>query len=227
MLSTGITPDQLPNLYAWLDGADANAVVLDGNVVTSWLDKSGKDHHATGTVSIGPQLENDGLLFSNKYLHWHSIAAFPEECTVFLALYFDPTHAFHHYPICDIDTTGNLTRFTFRRLSNGQYNFFANSGQSVLAEETTGSHIVTLRRDAATKTAEMHIDGVLRGSDTYNAITSSQGELDIGRSGSFVSPQYFKGKIHEIIACDSLLNASHIQLTEHYLSTKWAIPLQS
>jgi hypothetical protein len=125
-LSVGFSPLQLPNLFAWLDGTDQERATVELGVITQWQDKSGHDRHAINTVSAGPVFNAGGVYFAgNKYFNWDVISAFPEDCTILLAAEFAAYNPTHSYPIADFESTGNLARCAFRKLTTGDFNFFA------------------------------------------------------------------------------------------------------
>lgn len=98
--STPELPALLPGLKLWLDASDSASLVLSGNLVAEWHDKSGNEAHALqtnpglqGTKATGRFAPGAISFMNNQGMTFPSVTL-TSAATVFMVAYWIPTNAY-------------------------------------------------------------------------------------------------------------------------------------
>lgn len=230
--SSTFTPASVPDLALWLDAADTATISQSGGLVSQWDDKSGHGYHATQATSSAQfgtgsrtingrnAVECDG---SNDFMTLPSglYTMTTGATTTFIAFQTD-TIAASNQLLMD----GGATGFNYRPgwiVSSGIktiHNAASTSNEALINSvvNTTGPHIVTMKRDDVLQT--IYFDG--GSATTAPAINGTMTALRICRSTGSTSP--YDGLIGEILIYTRALNDTERGNVRSYLSTKWGTP---
>jgi hypothetical protein len=220
------TPPQFAGLSLWLDGADPfnnGYSAINGNTVTTWIDKSGNGYNVT---SVGnPVFFNNTILFNGSNAAFNTnYPANPLSETVFVVMKTNNVSQFQNI-ISSSTTGGRQLQLTGSYYPSGCYiqlnsigvNTFA-TGNLAIVESTIFLYDYTFN----SQNINMYIDGTddvqVDGSYSFsNALTN------IGVAGD---SSYLNGSISEIIIYNSVLNDYQRQTVEGYLAIKWGLQSQ-
>ncbi len=222
-------------LQLWLDANDATTLIMSGNEVTQWSDKSGNNHHAVALDSAKrPQLNYDviggrpALAFNRDQL---TVAGgLPigagDERTIFMVFDYDTltqnSELFGTSTAAMIDVgTHNPDGFPpprdeRLRLRQGGDNFYTEAGTLPL-----GSHILTVVADA-NGTRAWNADGLLIDDPGFFQHYNLDG-ANLGIGGALFNNREFIGDLAEVLVYDRALGLDEINLVGAYLGDKYSL----
>ena len=202
----------------------------DGDAVSTWPDRSGNNHTFTGSsttrplkkVNIaGPSSDKPGILFdgSDDYMDGGDLqSVFPSAATIFIV--FQPTSSDQRYALArntgvdgwtDFDGAGYPAMWRTSRISSVPSSGIPNSGRHSYALKSSSS------------TYRTYLDGT---GHTAQSAAYADGEAYFYIGGGAPSdPQgqnrAFTGYLFEVVAFDTALSDSDINLLEAYAEAYW------
>ena len=223
----GFSPQSIPGLQLWLDGADRSSMVFSGTTVTTWNDKSGNGLHATATGTptyTSNALNGLGAPALNSNANFFKTPTFiisPTVGTPSIFMIMNQT-AYSGSGNSDFfQSTNSWQRLDFF----GQGNSFNaavtmnNAGPTLINATTTSNNPTLLSFVVNTASG-----GVGFANGTFTATVGSAGGLlvqtdtySIGGGPGFV------GFIYELIVFNNTVSTSQRQQVEGYLAAKWGL----
>lgn len=235
----GFSPTSIPDCYLWLDAADSSAVTTSGSTVTGWLDRSGKNNHATsvnGTPTYVSNVSNGlsaiQLSSGNSNIGSSSFTAMPSsDITMFFAGTMNTTTPSNGVMFTLGPSSGtvsmsytrngttNATRFTngVSQVNTGTVTLDSSFSTSAVYTSGTGSPLSFALNEAASRTTS-----------TLTISTSTMTGYRVGNTT--ISPSStvnWYGYIFEILIYNRALSAFERQQVSGYLFWKWKTPLSS
>jgi hypothetical protein len=222
-------------LTLWLDAFDSSTIISSGNnIVTTWIDKSGKLNNAITQSPIGPTwipwnntLQDTSIKFNgNNYMQITNNFMSTLNGTMFV-VFRAPTATFNQ-PQMVIQDQGAWSMNDFQLQTN---NWVVSTNQSSIVSQfpspITQYSITSIEIVNQLSTINTYLNGSLNQSVKFSSFYSTSDTLDlpnIGRytsSGVEVQNVRFTGDLHEIIVYNSTLTTFMRQLVEGYLASKW------
>jgi len=218
------------NLAAWFDGNDINgdgSTVPNNAAITTWKDKSGKGHDATGSGAFTMSNALNGL--STVDLRGQTSILFPlgmsaTSYTIFTVQYgkssSDYQRLLNSYP-----DQGLLYGFSVHNTSwiTG-YNDGISSNMNINTPATDLNKkwsLTDLIVSGNSKTATCSIDGTLQDNKYWGSM-SAVSTLEIG-SQRLHGANYWKGYVAEVIVYVGTISDSERLMVQGYLAHKWGI----
>lgn len=253
VLGTLYNPLDMAGLAVWHDGADLSSMTIVNDQITVWDDKSGNGNHlgpVAGEVlpSVSANLQNGrtGIFFDyaeKAMLESNYIAAGDGSLSGFVvAKRVDDSSAYGGGSV--YKSILSIGRPDGTSEENGKFNIHENrdsgkphtNAHKVSADNHASglmldgkAHIITsILQYGAEFYLSGYADGVLEEHDDRTGIAQADEltPLQVGGSTSAGSRRFW-GTIYEILLFERVLTSEEVQKIETYLSTKWAIPLQS
>jgi hypothetical protein len=220
-------PSSLPNLVFWLS-AD-NLGLADGTAISTWTDRSGNGHNATGTTTTRPLYKSSGLSAGRPSVRFDGVddvlllgdlsSFFPAAATVFVAYGLNTDTNYAVYDTAGLGG-GNLGFWRWSGDGNGYYCVFRSARLATypLAAPTTGNHVTTIR--SSSSAYEARLEGVSKG--VQAAAYSAGANHRIGDVGSGGGAS-LDGDVFEIFAYSDAKTDAEIIKCERYLGSRWGI----
>lgn len=222
------TPDQLSDLAAWYDAADASTITESGGNVSQWDDKSGNNYHATqGTGGIQPetgvhtQNGRNVLLFDgDDYFTLPSgLHGIPNGNNVQYAVALSDAAA-AQYRVVNFNNAGTIGGIRYKNTSglieysNGGFGGVTSSGHT-----DTQFNILSGWRNAATNAVSIN------GENAYTNTTGANATATKANIGTFNdgTADTLSGQVAEVIICDAWLSLADRQKIDGYLAHKWGL----
>ena len=215
-------------LVAWFDGGDINGngiTVTNGASISTWKDKSGKGHDATGSGAVAMTNALNGrsvVDLRGQTSMLFSLGSLTTSYTIFTAQYAktssDYQRLLNGYPDSILlygfprGTTNWMTAYFDGNINN----LIANTPVIDIANRWTLADLI-VRGD--TKTSTSAVDGTLQDSRTWSTV-SPLGTVEIG---TFNAEQYWQGYVAEILIYTGTVSTSDRQTIEGYLAWKWGL----
>jgi hypothetical protein len=237
------SPQVVPGLSLWLDGADASSVTLNSGFVTSWRDKSGNGYTTTQTTAAHqPSYSSNFITFgtnSNYYMNMPQSAI--NNATTWTMFYvFNPSSptnwimskqydGSNSYNIVSMTYSTNSIGFTLVGTTGVPYIHMFNaapyfSGTSALSLTT---QIISTVYDGTT--LYYYVNGTLftqtAGSFAFPDVTNAT-NFTLGArvvAGSLETPNVTNFKLGELIFYNNSLSTTQRQQVEGYLAWKWGL----
>ena len=246
-------PSEIADLEAWYDGDDPSSLAIVNDQVTQWQDKSGNSWHlgpvagkVLPVISGSQQNGRNGIFFDyaeKAMLESNYTASGTGSLTAFIAAKrASPASEYGggsvYKSILSIGrpdgTSAEIGKFNIAEdrdsgnvLTNAHKVSAINNGNGIMRDGK--AHIITTALLYDTQfSLTGRLDGLLGELDDRTDIAAADDltPLQVGGSTS-ASSRRFWGTIYEILLFSRNLTAEEIRKVESYLSTKWAIPLQS
>lgn len=253
VLSIGYDPRNMEGLAVWHDGGDASTLTIVNDQVAVWSDKSG-NNHPLGPVagealpSLSTNLQNGmhGIFFDyslKEMMESNYAASAAGSLSVFIvakrvdaSTLYDGGSVYKNIlsigrPDGTTPETGKINIFEDRDSGDVRTNahkISANNDAAGLMQDGQAHIITSILTYGANFSLEGRADGLREELDarTNIGLADELSPLQVGGTTS-ASSRRFWGTIYEILLFSRNLNAEEIRKIENYLSTKWAIPLQS
>jgi len=218
------SPQSIPGLMLWLDGADPNTFTYGVSPrIQTWKDKSVNGYNAIqNTTGSQPSVGGGGVVFANPTYMDTTYTAVPTTETVFAVINPTANSGGGSFDIVSTSAAGGRELFIYLA-----YVSTAPAGGSIRC--TTGATIGTNK----TTLVEMTCVGATNGSvlEYYNGALqtntatgttqfSGAGTTRIGL-GPTANISYFAGTIYEILCYNTVLSTQQRQQVEGYLAWKW------
>jgi len=215
-------------LVAWFDGNDINGdgtTVANGATLSTWKDKSGKGHDATGS----------GAVVMSNALNGLTVVDLRGQTSMLFPLGSSTTS----YTIFTVQYGKVMSGNEYQRLLNGYSDFILLYGFQIgsthwMTNYIDGSNLDTntpvidmvnrwsiadLVVSGDTKTSISAVDGTLQDSRSWSTIRS----LETVQIGTWSTIQYWQGYVAEILVYTGTVNDSDRQRVEGYLAWKWGL----
>jgi hypothetical protein len=226
------SPTSITGSALWLDGSDpagTGVVPANGSVVTTWADKSGKGHNATGVNS--PILVTNAVnslsavSYNDTNYSFSSIAANTFSSAMFVFFIYKVNSA-AAYCVPWSRTVGNsanvFDQYNTSRLFDAGYLYIFSSWN--LASATTPTLLSQLLVNSPTTTYAEYLNGSTTAAGTF---TMAKAGVDTAtrvyiatRDDKYTT---FNGYICEIIMYNTQLTFTQRQQVEGYLAWKWGL----
>ena len=218
------------NLLIWLDASDNSTLVLLGNSVSKWMDKSGNgrdavqsDPNRRPSFSINgfnsrPTIQNGSLVNSNA-LTWNGDAINPTK--VFVVAQYDGPNPFNSLgSICAFDFTGSADIPYFHPQSGIRW---AGTPLRFLNGSEDGANVFT--GPAALPTISSPFLAHSGPPYPNNGRTSFTvcGEREKTVSGDPLLNRGWRGRVCEIFVLSGDISNKDIKKSEGYLAHKWGV----
>ncbi len=214
----------LPTIFSgcqlWLDASDAATVILSGNNVTTWNDKSGSSNNATtltGTLSYA----SNGIVFTGSQLMTTPLSSVLTSQTIFAIASASASS------YMDILGVNSLSINNGLQLIVSNYNQLVTTyGGTTIA---TGTGVGTNTRFLYGLTfisggqSFVYLNGSQSGSNASSPSISGSGTVAIGGYRNNASQELYNGPINEILIYNRILTAVQRQQMEGYLAWKWGL----
>ena len=220
------------NKLGWWSAYDTDDFNISGDVVLSWLDKTGNNNNlqqVDGKDTIRSSTEGEGVAFNGSSSLINDNFYITEGDPYTLVLVFEKASSASRSWLIDSrvippigssrntvysDSTGYITAER-RRDAEPDYSFYT---PTINANELGDKDILIINFNGATSRISQNgalTNGIL-GSGAMVGITV--GSLSNGASGYGID-----GKIYEIIYFDGIITTAETTIIEYYLTTKWDI----
>jgi hypothetical protein len=226
-------PTSITGSALWLDGSDpagTGVVPANGSVVTTWADKSGKGHNATGVNS--PILVTNAVnslsavSYNDTNYSFSSIAANTFSSAMFVFFIYKVNSSAAAYCVPWSRTVGNAAnvfdQYNTGRLFDAGYLYIFSSWN--LASATTPTLLSQLLVNSPTTTYAEYLNGSTTAAGTF---TMSRAGVDTAtrvyiatRDDKYTT---FNGYICEIIMYNTQLTLTQQKQVEGYLAWKWGL----
>ena len=223
------SPQSIPGLSLWLDGADTSSITGTSSV-TAWKDKSGKGNHASGNGGLS-YTAGEGITFngSNGYFTVPGVAGsivgtpftvFVVEKVAVLPSAGLPMGIFTNDPNANT-TYGSF--FTCYQPSGAVTFGWYNADQTTSTTYSVGtSRILNFNYTGTNRTILVNGTSGATQSWTQNLVTGAFTQPVIGRLwGTY----YYNGTISELMLYIGNINTQQYQQVEGYLAQKWGLQI--
>ena len=209
----GFLPTDIAGCELWLDGADPAAVIMDGDYVDVWNDKSGltNNYVPSGVQYQAPYLSFNG---TSSQLNHNGVIVNTNWSIFIVAKTTDTVYM----SIMDFGVDG------IRRISVDD----GNLGVGAVAERAYPAGKVNTGAPFIAEYFRTSSSGLITGAITggsFDSIIGPSGtisDLELTTIGATTAGNsYFNGFIGEVIIYDSVLTQEQRQLVETYLTQKW------
>ena len=228
----GFSPQSIPGLQLWLDGADITSMVLSGSSVTQWNDKSGNGYNFTnngGSTNPTPD-PLMGLLFTTTRSFSNSSVPVPSNYTLMLVGNLtSPPAGFGRM----ININASIDGFGYLGTYNDGLNTFATftgTGGGAWFDTNANTPTTTIASSPNLSIMEMTVSGTVLtpyfNGTTLNAKTNSgstSSTTGMCLNGILLSSQGVDGHYAEVLLFNSVLTTAQRQQVEGYLATKWRL----
>lgn len=240
------SPTSVSNLLVWLDANDSltlfqtsggTAASADGDLVGSWLDKSGNNNHGTNTLTARPTLKTglyngkNCLRFDgNDYLslpNFHNLGT--DDSTMFIVARTD-TPGYYvvlfeqkgagggRYVHYTAGVAGGIRYYSYHNGSVGQPDPWVTQSFASGTLFVPNSIIKTVRSGT---TSSFSINNGAAKTGTLADFDSSGGFTYLGNS---LYNEYMRGDICEVLCYGRALSDAEQTLVNSYLKNKWGTP---
>jgi len=225
------SPQLIPGLKLWYDGADPSSVSLSGTDVLAWKDKSGNANNTTGrngTITY----TNPGVVFGGNSSYLTSPVVVNTDWTIIVVLKTTSSGGsgpkwWAGYGIYDAEYPTYTSDYG-TSLIDGKFAIGIGSAGGDYTETSTTSinddqaHICTFSRESSSGNVFLYVDGLLNISNTtYTGVRAQPfSSIYIGATTDNTS-QSFPGTIYGIIVYDSVLTASQRFQVENFLTIQY------
>jgi len=220
---SGFSPQSVPGLSLWLDGADSSSISVSGTSVTQWNDKSGNNGNATqGSAGQRPTFTGSGVVFnaaSSQYLNLNTTYA----STHSIFIVATSTAASGAYLFGrNFSTSAPAIIVNFTGSSLEYYPGNDGSTRSTYATSTTSTYVAGYIRTYPTS-----VFGRYNGNQVLSggAMTSEPSTQNWGLLGTAngINANYYTGTIYEFLIFNAALTTAQATQVEGYLAWKWGI----
>jgi len=213
------SPQSIPGLALWLDGADLNSMVRSGTTVTQWNDKSGYGNNTSATGS--PTSTGAGVVFPGTGIYFNLNTPFASTHTVFIVATTSSTSQIYlfgrNFPGAGPTILLNYVDTSLEYYDNGS------SARTTLATTTTPTYIASYIRTLGT---DGTVVGRYNGAQAFTEAgpTSEGNGMNWGYLGA-ASPgyNYYTGTIYEFMIFNTALTTVQAEQVEGYLAWKWGL----
>jgi hypothetical protein len=230
---SGFSPQSIPGLSLWLDGADSTTITGTTNV-TAWKDKSSNGYTFSGS---GAAATNPGLNFNGSaYLTNGSITAISAPYTVLaVGSSTSQPNTFQRMISGGVKTGDPYDAILAVGTSNTTpFVWFGYSGNWLANPYLTGSSYsgtnVLLTGGTVTSGTSPTLVGYVNGSQlssvtgaAYQATSITGINIGGGYSSATAGLQPWYGNINEVLIYNGVLTTSQRQQVEGYLAQKWGL----
>ena len=217
----GFSPQSIPGLTWWLDGADATSMTFSsGSNITQWRDKSGNGFHATG-VNSPQKISTGGVSFVASSSNYFTMGVtYSPSQTMFMVTSPVPSTSVNQYYI---NTNPGNRGGIFLGGYNSSFISYYNGGITNFASGTTTNPFVVSLVKVPGGTAVGNYNG---GSQTFSVAANSADSATstwaiLGGAGGGVA--FLTANIYEFIIFNVALPTTQIQQVEGYLAAKWGL----
>jgi hypothetical protein len=231
-------PTDVTGLKFWVDADDINSIVLNGNYVSQWQDKSGNSHHASqSTVGFQPYYVTN-TLNKKSVLHFNGVSQYlqldagsvtdlnPTEYTIFCVNIVSGKQGAWRSPFTSRTNSPEGGYLFYAATNNKWQHWVGASGEwSAIGSnnEVILNNPVVLTGIYGDGKQSFYVDGRLDGELTVPFSVNSIYPARIGAGATEDSSPtyYFNGDIAEIAIYNrKLSNIERVQV-ENYLLNKW------
>lgn len=217
------SPQSIPGLSLWLDGADTSSMTFSsGTTVTAWRDKSSTGNNFTGSASytLDSVYNKYGLSFNGSSNYFSQVNGSLYSITNTTYTVFT-VHRFYY------DSPSNGVGEVYRRVSSTMW-FRQQTGLVNWVTDTTYIQIsgtaaalsgIGCINTLTTSSATAYLNGTSVGSGSRGTTTNFP--LAIGHAGS--GSELLQGAIFEMLVFNTTLSTSQQQQVEGYLAQKWGL----
>lgn len=223
------SPQSIPGLSLWLDGADTSSITGTSSV-TAWKDKSGKGNHASGNGGLS-YTAGEGITFngSNGYFTVPGVAGsivgtpftvFVVEKVAVLPSAGLPMGIFTNDPNANVLYGSFFTCYQ----PDGAVTFgWYGADQTTSTTYTVGTNrILNFNYTGTNRTILVNGTSGATQSWTQNLVTGAFTQPVIGRLwGTY----YYNGTISELMLYIGNINTQQYQQVEGYLAQKWGLQI--
>ena len=216
----GFSPQSIPGLKWWLDGADATSMTFSsGSNITQWRDKSGNGFHATG-VNSPQKISTGGVSFVASSSNYFTMAVtYSRTQTMFMVASPVPsTSANQYYINTSIGNHGGI----FLGGYNSSYISYYNSAITNFASGTTTNPFVVSVVKVQGGTAVGNYNGSQAFSVADNSVDSDTDTWAV-LGGAASNAGLLTASIYEFVIFNVALTTTQIQQVEGYLAAKWGL----
>ena len=216
----GFSPQSIPGLAWWLDGADTTSMTFSsGSNISTWKDKSGKGCNATGFNS--PQkISTGGVSFvaSSSNYFTMNVTYSPTQTMFMVASPVPSTDANQYY----INTNpGNRGGIFLGGYNSSFISYYNNTITNFASGTTTTPFVVSLAKVAGVTSV-----GTYNGSQAFsiaaNTVDSATSSWTV-LGGAASNANLLTASIYEFIIFNVALPTTQIQQVEGYLAAKWGL----
>lgn len=210
-------PTQISGCQLWLDASDRNSIVLSGNTITRWNDKSGNGNNAQqGTISNAPILSGSNISFNGSQWFTTPITSAPTTESFFIVL----------------NTASNGASDIFAGTALGYREviiYLSNIYVGKFGTAPTGINGGVIPINTPLQFNYQYTQLVTTFSVNGSQIASGASAFTYtGTNTSYIgsstySPNNFVGSMNEIIYYNTSLTTSQRQQIEGYLAWKWGL----
>jgi hypothetical protein len=223
------SPQSIPGLSLWLDGADTSSIT-GTSPVTAWKDKSGKGNHASGNGGLS-YTAGEGITFNgtNGYFTVPGVAGsivgtpftvFVVEKVAVLPSAGLPMGIFTNDPNANT-TYGSF--FTCYQPDGAVTFGWYNADQTTSTTYTVGTNrILNFNYTGTNRTILVNGTSGATQSWTQNLVTGAFTQPVIGR---LWGQYYYNGTISELMLYIGNINTQQYQQVEGYLAQKWGLQI--
>ena len=216
----GFSPQSIPGLTWWLDGADATSMTFSsGSNITQWRDKSGNGFHATG-VNSPQKISTGGVSFVASSSNYFTMnVSYSPTQTMFMVSSPVPSTSSSQYYI-------NTNPVNKGGIFLGGYNssfisYYNNTITNFESGTTTTPFVVSLVKLAGV-TSVGNYNGSQAFSIAANTADSATSTWAI-LGGAASNANLLTANIYEFIIFNVALPTTQIQQVEGYLAAKWGL----
>ncbi len=222
-------PTLIPNLYLWLDGADASQFTLatGTNNILQWRDKSRNAFHANagGNPVYNSTLDRVQFNGTTSYLSNLSYALNLSQHSMFIVMSENSRTAvagvFPHIPNPRTGNDYSSTNGMSIETQNG-LRFYMNGDYTSDIGNTTLLPLAIYNNNISGTQGSGFVNGVNATNDTITFTPGTCAGYVLGaRWGGALGGPYLNGNIHEVIVYSSPLTQAQRQQVEGYLAYKW------
>ena len=217
-------------LVAWFDGGDVNSdgtTVTDGAAISTWKDKSGKGHDATGSgaVAMASALNGRGVMdLRGQTSMLFSLGSPTTSYTIFTVQYGKSSSDYQRLlngytdQILLYGFYAGTTKWLTGYLDGDNFGINVNTPLIDMGNRWSLANLI-VRGD--TKTSISAVDGTLQDNIYWNFVNALE-TVEIG-SQRYNGVQYWQGYVAEILVYTGTVSTSDRETMEGYLAWKWGL----
>ena len=207
------TPLSISNCEIWLDGLDPNNTGIqpsNGTNISTWVDKTGNGHSASG----GPySYQTNGLLIT-YFMNFATGVTFPSQHTSFLVAY--PTASTQQYYNWVNGNPASSPAY-IANYDGNKLEYFNGGDRATFDVNPTGVFLATY-----TYSSGVSVVGYYNSATSVFSISQTNGANT--QPYSAIGSSQINARICEYIIYNRVLNSTELGQVTNYLKTKYSIP---